>query len=604
MPVRTKEQIILTNIVPLLSLHISSSPHCILCGSFDIANSSTPKRRVFVCTSCSPPSLLSKLLLDIYLHSRSVETSDTAPSRLTRDALFLASLSILTSNSASLNFLTNDPALLLPLDLSHEPSISEIFIVLIAGLSELTSLSSPSPSPSPTFEKFASVFSLVFRNLIYVNTSTDEDLGTEICLILPPLPSTSPPCPIPISCVPTASVQLCVDYNSNNNSNTHTHTHTHTNNTFTLSTLSSILPNDLFENVSISYPLATFRKSCKCELCTPPNTQLPPQQPLQDLPDWRLKSIGDYYMQSNNFSAALNIYGLLVAKPQASMTLISKGDAINCLAASTLESGGRVDEAYKIWVEGAKSEPGCKVLVETARKISSYRLNDNINVIINDKDLPKTTSYLAKKVFLTSGGVINAKNCNRIIEICEEYESGWTTSRHYSVPTTDLPIHELGEEVLEWFNELCVSCLAGLVKREYGIETLRIHDAFIVKYDFEGGQREIPVHVDQSDVSFTIALNDAGQFEGGGTWFQDLGDDDDEEGGSIKPQGGGICGFKGGELMHSGAQITSGVRYVCVVFAYKGGGCEISSPSASHISKKYKQTISESSASFSFDFKE
>ena len=31
---------------------------------------------------------------------------------------------------------------------------------------------------------------------------------------------------------------------------------------------------------------------------------------------------------------------------------------------------------------------------------------------------------------------------------------GWTTSRHYAVPTTDLPVHALKETVLPWFRSL------------------------------------------------------------------------------------------------------------------------------------------------------
>ena len=34
---------------------------------------------------------------------------------------------------------------------------------------------------------------------------------------------------------------------------------------------------------------------------------------------------------------------------------------------------------------------------------------------------------------------------------------------------------------------------------------IRAHDAFIVKYDMEG-QRALPLHVDESAFSFTIAL--------------------------------------------------------------------------------------------------
>lgn len=53
---------------------------------------------------------------------------------------------------------------------------------------------------------------------------------------------------------------------------------------------------------------------------------------------------------------------------------------------------------------------------------------------------------------------------------------------------------------------------------------LRVADGFIVKYDAEGGQAELKPHRDGSVFSFNIALNPADDFEGGGTWFNSLGD--------------------------------------------------------------------------------
>ena len=49
-------------------------------------------------------------------------------------------------------------------------------------------------------------------------------------------------------------------------------------------------------------------------------------------------------------------------------------------------------------------------------------------------------------------------------------------------------------------------------------ETLRCHDAFISRYD-AGGMNSLEVHQDTTDFTFTIGLNPASDFEGGGTAF-------------------------------------------------------------------------------------
>jgi hypothetical protein len=53
---------------------------------------------------------------------------------------------------------------------------------------------------------------------------------------------------------------------------------------------------------------------------------------------------------------------------------------------------------------------------------------------------------------------------------------------------------------------------------------LRLADGFVVKYDAEKGQKELKPHRDGSVLSFNIALNPANEFEGGGTWFDSIGD--------------------------------------------------------------------------------
>ena len=53
-------------------------------------------------------------------------------------------------------------------------------------------------------------------------------------------------------------------------------------------------------------------------------------------------------------------------------------------------------------------------------------------------------------------------------------------------------------------------------------DVLRCHDAFISRYD-AAGMASLEVHQDTTDFTFTIALNPASEYEGGGTWFEKLG---------------------------------------------------------------------------------
>jgi len=94
---------------------------------------------------------------------------------------------------------------------------------------------------------------------------------------------------------------------------------------------------------------------------------------------------------------------------------------------------------------------------------------------------------------------------------------------------------------------------------------MRVHDAFIVRYDADGdGSISLPEHSDTSAVSFTVALNSNGtDFEGGGTWFEALG----EKGMVVDADVGHAVAFAG-PLRHAGYPVTRGCRVILVLFLY------------------------------------
>jgi predicted 2-oxoglutarate/Fe(II)-dependent dioxygenase YbiX len=93
-----------------------------------------------------------------------------------------------------------------------------------------------------------------------------------------------------------------------------------------------------------------------------------------------------------------------------------------------------------------------------------------------------------------------------------------------------------------------------------GGSNVRVHDAFVVRYDADA-QRFLPAHVDQSEISVTLALNALGEYEGGGTTFPD------PLRVTARPDIGGVVAF-GGDLRHAGAPVTKGVRYIVAAFLF------------------------------------
>ena len=87
---------------------------------------------------------------------------------------------------------------------------------------------------------------------------------------------------------------------------------------------------------------------------------------------------------------------------------------------------------------------------------------------------------------------------------------------------------------------------------------LRVLDGFLVRYQ-AGKQASLPTHCDQSLVSFTLALNDPSEYEGGGTWFRGLGR-------AIDVPAAGHAVMFPGLVEHGGHPITRGRRYIVVLF--------------------------------------
>ncbi len=157
---------------------------------------------------------------------------------------------------------------------------------------------------------------------------------------------------------------------------------------------------------------------------------------------------------------------------------------------------------------------------------------------------------------------LSTSECSMIIESAEAYASergGWMTKRHRNYPTMDLSVWDVVPVAAFW-NETLESRVFDRLGALYGVpqEDLYLRDLFVVKYAMDG-QRELPLHMDGSHISFNIALNSFGRdFEGGGTFVRGLGE-------TVAIGRGSGLYFQSG-IFHAGVAITRGVRYILVGF--------------------------------------
>ncbi|KAJ1454873.1 hypothetical protein M885DRAFT_497906 [Pelagophyceae sp. CCMP2097] len=170
-------------------------------------------------------------------------------------------------------------------------------------------------------------------------------------------------------------------------------------------------------------------------------------------------------------------------------------------------------------------------------------------------------------IFRTQGlqTVVPESECSKLVAFAEAHallRGGWSTARHGAVPTTDVAVCDLEPDAVALVNAWLEKALFPLLARLFcaDVAKLRIHDAFVVRYDALGGQSELPVHQDQATFSVTLALNAAEDFQGGGVFF--------EASGSTLGCGVGHAVAFSSSLRHGGAPITEGRRYILALFVY------------------------------------
>lgn len=226
------------------------------------------------------------------------------------------------------------------------------------------------------------------------------------------------------------------------------------------------------------------------------------------------------------------------------------------------------NDGHEFLMNALKLAPGDKTISgKCGEALSYYPYNGTAHGVEKSGGMPPLDSMfdtvVEGNVFISKENrpLIPPDLCALIIETVETSMKGrWATSRHYAVPTTDVPVRDVAP-ILPLFNSLLQTFLFPALAHLFHAppETLRIVDAFIVKYN-ASKQRALPVHCDQSQFSFTVALNDRREYEGGGLYLA-------QSQTVHNVDSGGVVCFTG-STEHGGFPLFKGVRYIIAVFAY------------------------------------
>jgi len=203
-------------------------------------------------------------------------------------------------------------------------------------------------------------------------------------------------------------------------------------------------------------------------------------------------------------------------------------------------------------------------------------------------------SQRRRVAFTSRRPLLAPAECAAVLALVDAHVSGalggaWPSVRRSSVPTTDIAVEDM-PALVPWLRALLASRVFPMLERCYPLlaggrvleaRALRVHDAFIVRYDAARGSTSLPEHSDTSALSVSLSLNARGRdFDGGGLFLrclesgagggEDGGDDRDGEGGVFCAPEGCATAFMG-PLRHGGAPITRGVRVILVLFLYVEG---------------------------------
>ena len=138
-----------------------------------------------------------------------------------------------------------------------------------------------------------------------------------------------------------------------------------------------------------------------------------------------------------------------------------------------------------------ENETGAKAKKKNAKKPKKFGKRDFQAYTVDASERAVALAGGARDlIFRTKRAVLSAEDCRFVVEAAEKAaaaQGGWTSKRHVAYATRDMPVDKvpaLLPVVNRWFEDtlfpLLAHCYPTLVPG--GASTLRVHDAFIVKY--------------------------------------------------------------------------------------------------------------------------
>ena len=275
-------------------------------------------------------------------------------------------------------------------------------------------------------------------------------------------------------------------------------------------------------------------------------------------------------------------------------------DVWHALGATYLQEG-RFRKAQRVWRDASKTHVNHAGMALQVQKQIAYRYfedrnnNKSTNTMRYNECFPSSRSSRRRLCFVTDNPIVSREQCQQVIQWAESSQQCWTTSRHYAVPTNDVPVHCI-PKLLEWFNDWMTATVYNLLAQQFQLSPcyFYVHDAFVVRYQAMQQSNHLPCHYDESTHSLVLALNS--DFEGGGTYFID-------EDAVLNPKQAGILvSFRGDKLKHGGEVVTKGTRYIMAVFLYYDDSNAENDASIVTTKRKRSQWNASKENSFSFGF--